>query len=256
MKTKPFNYQKYQRVFCDQENHEGKQIGLALGLQQVYFTLSDFATMPYLIAAKAHTSKWTSGLWNTWFTAFSEEYVGIDAKGRLGQKGESVVVTLHGGGILTPERVRQAYSEQLTPQNAAKLHEDEFDNLLTGIVDYKQTIQLYSIKEVKQGRIPDCMGRYAIWLPASAVGSSGQLTRSDFLSNNLVLARAGTPEFLEMYFEKARGDKGVGNWHRLGQISFHQPQGYMLAINVDHHGLDGTVNLHYGAHFISIPSRR
>ena len=47
------------------------------------------------------------------FTALSEENAGIDKNGKLAKAGEEVVLVLHGGGILTPERIRQAYSEGL-----------------------------------------------------------------------------------------------------------------------------------------------
>ena len=46
------------------------------------------------------------------------------------------------------------------------------------------------------------------------------------MENTLVIARAGTLEHLDDYFEKAKDSDGdVGNWCRLGEIDFRQPQG-------------------------------
>ena len=45
------------------------------------------------------------------------------------------------------------------------------------------------------------------------------------MENTLVIARAGTLEHLDDYFEKAKDSDGdVGNWCRLVEIDFRQPQ--------------------------------
>ena len=85
---------------------------------------------------------------------------------------------------MTPERIRQAYSEGLTPQNAAKYTDDEFDNLLKGVLPSGESIELYNVDDVKKG-IPEPFGRYAIWMPAEAAKAtaSGYHKKKDFMEN-------------------------------------------------------------------------
>jgi hypothetical protein len=82
------------------------------------------ASMPYHLAGKATADK-RSYLWKNWFTVVTEENMGVDKKGTFVAQGQPVLVTLHGGGILTPERIQQAYDEGLTDQNAARFTEPE-----------------------------------------------------------------------------------------------------------------------------------
>ena len=162
--------------YSEEKDSEGKHyIGVAVALQQAYDEMGSgavIASMPYLIAGKAKAEKNKNAeksnyLWQNWFTALSEENAGIDKNGKLAKAGEEVVLVLHGGGILTPERIRQAYSEGLTPQNAAKYSDDEFNGLLKGILPSGESINLYTVDDVKRG-IPEPFGRYAVWMPAEA----------------------------------------------------------------------------------------
>ena len=157
------------QFYSEEKDSDGNYIGVAVALQKAYDKMGNdavIASMPYLIAGKANADK-KNYLWQNWFTALSEENAGIDKKGKLVGAGEEIVITLHGRGILTPERIRQAYSEGLTPQNAAKYTDDEFDNLLKGVLPSGESIELYNVDDVKKG-IPEPFGRYAIWMPAEA----------------------------------------------------------------------------------------
>ena len=178
-------------------------------------------------------------LWQNWFTALSEENAGIDKNGKLAKAGEEIVITLHGGGILTPERIRQAYSEGLTPQNAAK-YTDEFDSLLKGVLPSGESIDLYTVDDVKKGII-EPFGRYAVWMPAEAAKTtaSNWHKKKEFMENPLVIARAGTLEHIEAYFKKAKSSDKVGNWHRFGEIDFRQPQDRLLFVSITDGGIDG-----------------
>ena len=92
---------------------------------------------------------------------------------------------------------------------------------------------MYNVDDVKKG-IPEPFGRYAIWMPAEAakITASGTHDKTNFMENPLVIARAGTLEHIEAYFEKAKHTDGtVGNWHRFGEIDFRQPQACLLFVN-------------------------
>ena len=139
--------------------------------------------------------------------------------------------------FLPPERIRQAYSEGLTPQNAAGYTKDEFDNLLKGILPSGESINLYTIDDVKRG-VPEPFGRYAVWMPAEAAKTtaSNWHKKKEFMENPHVIARAGTLEHLDDYFEKAKHENQVGNWHRLGEIDFRQPQDRLLFVGNANNG--------------------
>ncbi|MFH1065415.1 MAG: hypothetical protein V1734_02840 [Nanoarchaeota archaeon] len=247
---------KGKEFYSEEKDSEGKHyIGVAVALQQAYDEMGSnavIASMPYLIAGKANADKNKNAeksnyLWQKWVTALSEENAGIDKNGKLAKAGEEVVITLHGGGILTPERIRQAYTEGLTPQYAAEYTEPEFDNLLKGILPSGESINLYTVDDVKKG-VPEPFGRYAVWMPAEAAKAtvSGYHKKKEFMENPLVIARAGTLEHLDNYFDKAKHDNKVGNWHRLGEIDFRQPQGRLLFVNYTDSGLGGSYLLNDG----------
>ena len=65
---------------------------------------------------------------------------------------------------------------------------------------------------------------YGCLLEAAKATASGYHKKKDFMENSLVIARAGTLKHLDDYFEKAKSSDKVGNWHRLGEIDFRQPQ--------------------------------
>ena len=246
------------RVFYSAEQDaNGRYIGVAVALQDALNEKGSdgiVATMPYFIAGKAQADA-SNYLWQKWFTAFSEENAGIDKKGKLVKKGLPVVLTLHGGGILTPERVKQAYREGLTPQNAAKFTDEEFDHLLNGVLPSGESINVYTVDDITRG-IPDPFGRYAVWMPAKTAQSrsSGHHAKADFMNNELVIARVGTLEYLDAYFEKAQhpSNHTLGNWHQFGEIDFHQPQGRLLFLDNYYDGLGGGSSLDNIGRFVGV----
>ena len=110
-----------------------------------------------------------------------------------------------------------------------------------------ESIDLYNVDDVKKG-IPEPFGRYAVWMPAETAKAtaSGYHKKKDFMENTLVIARAGTLEHLDDYFDKAKSSDKVGNWCRLGEIDFRQPQGRLLFVYGTHGGLGGYLNLSNG----------
>ncbi len=241
-----------------EKDDSGNDIGLAVALQDAYNQMGHNATvasLPYLIAGKAMADK-SKYLWRNVFHVLTEENAGIDRNGKLVGRGQGIVLTIHGGGILTPKRIRQAYSESLTPYAFAKYTDEEFDNLLRGELPSGESIDLYTVDEVMQGRIPDPFGRYGVWMTKEAAKStlSNFLSKSDFMNNGLVIARVGTPEYLEEYFEKAKNQDGniVGNWHMFYDIDFRQPQGTVLLVDNSWSGIDGIASLKSYGQFVAV----
>jgi len=193
------------------------------------------ASMPQLLHARANAS-YDNIIWNTWFTANSEESVVKTPQGHR------VVVAVHGGGIFaSPERFERAYratvdprlnSEGLTKQYAAKISEQEARDLLAGKLPDGAEIPVYSFSEFKQG-IADLPMRYAVVLDLEIAWKSkrGYETFDVLRDDPLMIIRAGGVEPLAAYLDKAkarRNTKTLGNWHPFNRIDPDEPQTRVL----------------------------
>jgi hypothetical protein len=97
-------------------------VGLALALEEACEELLPdgiIASLPLLIAGKANSNAMVAR-WSSRYSSLSEEVIGIDHSGRLGAKKQPVAIIVHGGGVLTPQRIKMAYFERLTQEGAAK----------------------------------------------------------------------------------------------------------------------------------------
>jgi hypothetical protein len=227
----------------------------ALRAAQTYTTERGMiATLPALIAGKASADK-RSYLWKNWFAALSEEHVGIDKEGLHVPRGQPIVITLHGQGILTPERIEQAYEEGLTDYGAAVLTNDEFSELLHGRLPNGNTIDLHSYLDIQREN-PGPFSQYGVVMPfeVAKATSSGRHEKNNFLSNEVVIIRTGLEKSaLESYFDKAENSTGkVGNWHRYNEINPAQASGRLLYVNYTNDGLDGDVSLDVSGRFVGI----
>jgi len=264
------NLVKNGKTFYSDKKINDEYVGVQLALEeaQKYIQSNNgtIATMPYLIAGKTHavntnaqgnkTRNDSHYLWKDWFTALSEEYIGIDEKGIFTTKGKSVLITLHGGGILTPERIKKAYNDGLTPQNAAKLEQTEFKNILKGILPNNEQIQIYKLEDIKNNKIINPFGKYAVAqdLEKAKGYASGYHNKTKFLENPIVHARAGTKEYLDTYFELAKKseDSTVGCWHRLNETDPKVPSGRLLFLNSSYGGLNGYDDLNDNGRFVGV----
>ena len=248
--------QEGKEFFNQDKDAAEKWIGLPLALTQAqeYATpQGNVASMPQLLAGKATAEK-TNYLWKNWFTALSEEHVGLDQQKHYGRARKPIVLLIHGGGILTPERIFQAYTEGLTPQNAARFKQEEWDNLLKGTLPNGESIQIYNLEDVRKAKIPDPFGRYGVAVDFELAKSlaTGYHDKTTFMNAPLVQARAGTLEYLEKYFDKAVTRGTVGNHHKLAVIDPQQPQGRVLFILNISDGLDGDSDLDDSGRFVGV----
>ncbi|MFC1774954.1 hypothetical protein ACFLZN_01415 [Nanoarchaeota archaeon] len=241
---------------------DGNYIGVPIALENALTEVSSMgvASMPYLIAGNSAANrdrKYSANshwLWKDWFTCYSEENVIIDSKGLFGERGKPVVFVVHRGGILTPERIKRAYSGGLTPQNAAKYTSDETNGLLEGKLPNGKQIQIYTVDDVKKGNVSNPFGQYAVVVnfETAKATKSDYHSKDDFKNNELVIARAGTLDYLDEYFEKAQSGNTVGNWHRFTEIDPNQPQGRLLFLDGSNYGLDGDDNLDNDGRFVGV----
>ncbi len=212
------------------------------------------ASLPALLHARANTP-YDNIIWNTWFTANSEENVVST------QQGNHVVVSVHGGGIFaSPERFERSYRadssrwnpEGFTGQYAAKISEQEGRDLLQGRLPDDAEIQVYPFDEFKRG-IKDLPKRYGVVLDFElAKKTKSGYEGFDVLKNDpIMIVRAGGVEPLAAYLDKARArhdTEVMGNWHPFNRIDPDQPQTRILEMSGNKGGVgsEGHEGLSWG----------
>jgi hypothetical protein len=73
------------------------------------------------------------------------------------------------------------------------------------------------------------------------------------MENPLVIARAGSLEYLERFYDLSKDFGELGNTHMMKNIDYRQPQGRLLWVDFDHDGILGTWPLESGGNFLGIP---
>lgn len=194
------------------------------------------ASLPQLLHARTN-APYENIIWNTWFTANSEENVITTPQGN------HVVITVHGGGIYGQStRMEHALRadlnrenvDGLTGQYAAKITDQEARNLLEGKLPEGAEIPIYGFAEFKQG-IPDLPVRYGVTLDfAAAKGANNGYGHFEVLQEDpLMIARAGGIEPLSVYIDKAKtrnATEKMGNHHRHNAIDPSQSQCRILKL--------------------------
>jgi len=212
------------------------------------------ASMPALLHARRNAS-YDNIIWNTWFTANSEESVVTT------EQGNHVVVAVHGGGVFAkPERFERSLradlsrnnSEGLTGQYAAKISEQEGRDLLQGRLSDGAEIPVYLFDEFKRG-IKDLPRRYGVVLDFELAKKTKSGYESfDVLKNDpVMIVRAGGVEAAVAYLDKARArhnTKMMGNWHPFNRIDPDQPQIRILELSGNRGGVgsEGHEGLSWG----------
>jgi hypothetical protein len=188
------------------------------------------ASMPQLLHARAN-APYDNIIWNTWFTANSEESVVTTPQGNR------VVVAVHGGGIFAhPERFERSFhadldrsnSAGITGQTAAKISAVEVRDLLQGRMPDGTEIPVYPFEEFKRG-IPDLPMRYGVVLDFETAKSAKRGYESfDILKDEAnMIVRAGGVDALAAYLDKFRDRHNttlMGNWHPYLRIDPDQAQ--------------------------------
>ena len=188
------------------------------------------ASLPQILHARTH-APYDNIIWNTWFTAHSEESVVTTPKGN------HVVVVIHGGGIFSlPERFEQVYRESVdrssvdgfTGQYAAKISQKEAHDALEGRLPDGTVIPIYSYEEFKQG-IADLPIRYGVVLDLELAQQTkrGYETFEKLRDDPNQIVRAGGVEANNAYLDKFQArhnTKLTGSWHPYNRIDIDQPQ--------------------------------
>jgi len=206
------------------------------------------ASMPALLHARVNAS-YDNIIWNTWFTANSEENVVTTPAGN------HVLVTVHGGGIFaSPERFERSLRadlsrynpEGLTGQYAARISPREARDVLGGKLPDGSEIPVYPFDEFKRG-VAGLPRHYGVVLDFDVAkkGKSGYEKFEALKDDPNMIIRAGGVEPLAAYLDKAQArhnTEKMGNSHSHTQIDPKQPQTRLLNLSGNRGGLgsEGT----------------
>lgn len=182
------------------------------------------ASMPQLLHARVQAS-YDNIIWNTWFTANSEESVAITPQGNR------VVVTVHGGGIFaSPDRFEKLFRANVsrhcevgfTGLFAGKITAREAHDVLDGKLPDGSEIPVFPFDEFKRG-VADLPRRYAVVMDFDVARQCkcGYEAFDDLKDDPLLIVRAGGVESAAAYLDKARdrhGTEKMGSWHPFNSI--------------------------------------
>ena len=202
------------------------------------------ASLPQLLHARVNAA-YDNIIWNTWFTANSEESVVTT------QQRHHVVIVVHGGGIFaTPERLERSYRadldrsnpDGLTGQYAAKITSREARDLLDrGQLPDGSTIPMYAYDEIRQGTEAPTRHGIVLDYQLAKKSTSGYELFRNLRRDPLMIARAGGPEATEAYLDKAaarHGTRRMGSFHPFNRIDPDQPQTRLLNLGGNRGGLN------------------
>ena len=206
------------------------------------------ASMPALLHARANAD-YDNVIWNTWFTANSEESVVTTPQGN------HVIVAIHGGGIYaTPARFEKMYyasrdygnTHGYTEQFAGKMSKQEAREVLEGRMPDGTEVPVYPFEEFKKG-IGDLPIRYGVVLDYELARQSlrGYEDIEVLKNDPNMIVRAGGVEANAAYLDKFRdrhNTKLMGNWHPYNRIDPDQPQTRVLFLAGNQGGLRADVD--------------
>ena len=206
------------------------------------------ASMPQLLHART-TADYDNIIWNTWFTAHSEESVVTSPQGN------QIVVAVHGGGIFaSPDRFERSLranlsrknTEGLTGQYAAKISATEARDIQEGVLPDGSEFPIYSFTDFRQG-VSDLPMRYgvAVDFDVASAAADDYTSFEQLADDPLMIVRAGGPEALAAYLDRARSRNEaelMGNWHPYDRIDPTVPQSRILRVtgNKGGKGSDGS----------------
>ena len=237
------------RIFFDSYN--------TLALRQALSYAGDdgfVASLPQLLHARVNAD-YDNIVWNTWFSAQSEESVITTPQGN------HVVVTVHGGGIFgNPARIERALRADLsrhnvhglTGQYAARITKAEARDLLRGRLPDGTEFPVHDFEEFRQG-VAALPRRYGIVLDYRTAKDSptGHVPFEALRGDPVTICRAGGAEATADYLEKARLRNNTGKmrvWHRHNAIDPDEPQTRLLNLGGNRGGVgsEGHEGLSWG----------
>lgn len=186
----------------------------------------------------------------TW-TSLTEILTGIDTQGIYAEN-EPVIIVVHGGGLLTYDKLVASKSGGLNQQKKVFLKTYEWNKLLKGKLHGAEIeIPVYPIERISEIKDP-IFGRYAVIIKLDdAKASCGAFDRNGFIGNKLALAIAGTGEYLGKYFDAANLDGKITVNENITNCDPNKPSGSFAYILKSMQGI-AAPGLDLKARYISI----
>ena len=228
-----------------------------LALRQAFRYAGDdgfVASLPQLLHARVNAD-YDNIIWNTWFSAQSEENV-VTTPG-----GNPVVVTVHGGGIFgNPARIERALRADLsrhnvhglTGQYAAKITPQEARELLRGRLPDGTEFPVHDFEAFRKG-VDALPRRYGVVLDfeTAKAAATGYVAFDVLRDDPVTICRAGGVEAAAAYLEKARNRNDTSRMqvsHRHNAIDPAQPQTRLLTLGGNRGGIgsEGHEGLDWG----------
>ena len=189
-------------------------------------------SMPEVLVLR-RKAPFTNPVWSRWYTCVSEEDVGTT------EQGNKVMIEVHGGGILTPERIETAYQRGLKKQHMAYLEEYELRNLLKGKLADGVEIPVYSFTDFRNG-IKDRPRRYAVVMDYDTAknSASGCPSVESLRDNAVFIVRNGGVVEANAFLDKVmQRYTNYGNWHSFNAINADSAVGCLLTVTENNTGL-------------------
>ena len=212
------------------------------------------ASLPQLLHARVNAD-YDNIIWNTWFSAQSEENV-VTTPG-----GNPVVVTVHGGGIFgNPARIERALRADLsrhnvhglTGQYAAKITPQEARELMRGRLPDGTEFPVHDFEAFRKG-VDALPRRYGVVLDfeTAKAAATGYVAFDVLRDDPVTICRAGGVEAAAAYLEKARNRNDTSRMqvsHRHNAIDPAQPQTRLLTLGGNRGGIgsEGHEGLDWG----------
>lgn len=211
-------------------------------------------TMPRFLQARC-LAPFDDSLWQLPFIVQTEEVVGKT------KQGNGVGITVHGAGLLTPERIEQAKKAGLTRNPTGKnefaipLSDSEIHALLEGKPSSGE-ILVYPYLEFEKG-IANLPGRYAVvrdFDPRMEL-PEGENYIGCFYHLPRFIAAAGGVEESRTYLDVvriARHSERVSHFHPYHDLDVEQPQGRLLGVGGFYFLLDICLEMDGSARFLAL----
>ncbi len=163
-------------------------------------------TLPQLIISKINNPDPTNKLWTSGIDTLTNECIFPDMKGKYTAPGEYVLMTFHGEGIATKQRIHHAMQTQYQDQRYVKLEENDYNTLLDGVLPSGKTFPIFTLDDIGSEKI-DIFKPHAIIQPCDNDPTSAIVycDLNTMLKNPVQLARlSGAEKHFKEYFELAK----------------------------------------------------
>jgi hypothetical protein len=240
------------------------------------------ASLPQMLAARVKSPSFENEIWQSMFTALSDESV-VTAPSTDGGNGtrKVLVVTVHGGGIFSSaSRIEEAFlmdTTSMTGHYAAQLSDGEVERLINGSLLDGSAVPMYSYEQFKAMTTPpttngsdtssaseyvtesELPGRYGVITDGALAMKSprGYTALETMRHDPMFIVHAGGVEAASKYIDKLkeRGQDTLGSWPPFSEVQnlAHPQEARILSLDADGGVAAGNGVVWYGRYIAVAP---